>query len=39
VNRTIHQIDEEILVADLPRLQAIYRRIAELLLAADTATT
>jgi succinyl-diaminopimelate desuccinylase len=33
VNQTIHQIDEQILVADLPRLQAIYCRIAELLLA------
>jgi succinyl-diaminopimelate desuccinylase len=39
VNQTIHQIDEEILVADLPRLQAIYCRIAELLLAENPATT
>ncbi len=33
VNKTIHKVDEEILVADIPRLQTIYRRIAELLLA------
>jgi succinyl-diaminopimelate desuccinylase len=32
VNKTIHKVDEEILVADIPRLQTIYRRIAELLL-------
>lgn len=32
VNKTIHKIDEEVLVADISRLQAIYRRIAELLL-------
>jgi len=32
VNKTIHKINEEILVADIPRLQTIYRRIAELLL-------
>ncbi len=32
VNKSIHKIDEEILVADIPRLQTIYRRIAELLL-------
>lgn len=32
INATIHKVDEEILVTDLPRLQAIYRRIAEHLL-------
>jgi succinyl-diaminopimelate desuccinylase len=32
INATIHQVDEEILVTDLPRLQAIYRRVAEHLL-------
>jgi len=32
VNKTIHKINEEVLVADIPRLQAIYRRIAELTL-------
>lgn len=32
VNKTIHKVNEEILVADIPRLQTIYRRIAELLL-------
>lgn len=32
INETIHKVDEEILVADIPRLQAIYRRIVELLL-------
>ncbi len=32
VNKTIHKVNEEILVADIPRLQAIYRRICELLL-------
>ena len=32
VNKTIHKINEEILVADIPRLQEIYRRICELLL-------
>jgi len=32
VNKTIHKINEEILVADIPRLQKIYQRIAENLL-------
>lgn len=32
INETIHKVDEEILIADIPRLQEIYRRIAELLL-------
>jgi succinyl-diaminopimelate desuccinylase len=32
INATIHKVDEEILVTDLPRLQAIYRRVAEHLL-------
>jgi succinyl-diaminopimelate desuccinylase len=32
INATIHKVDEEILVNDLPRLQAIYRRVAEHLL-------
>ena len=35
VNKTIHKIDEEILVADIARLQAIYRRIAEILLVEE----
>ena len=34
VNATIHQVDEEVLAADLPRLERIYFRIAELLLCA-----
>lgn len=32
VNKTIHKVNEEILVADIPRLQSIYERICELLL-------
>jgi succinyl-diaminopimelate desuccinylase len=32
INATIHKVDEEILTADIGRLQAIYARIAELLL-------
>jgi len=38
VNATIHQINEEILVADIGRLQAIYRRVAELLLIDESTT-
>ena len=37
INETIHKINEEILVADIPKLQAIYRRTAELLLVDETA--
>lgn len=32
VNKTIHQVNEEILVADIARLEAIYLRIVQLLL-------
>ncbi len=32
INKTIHKVNEDILVADIERLQAIYQRIAELLL-------
>ena len=32
INRTIHKVNEEVLVADLPILQRIYYRTAELLL-------
>jgi len=32
INRTIHKVDEEILLADIPRLQSIYRRIVEFML-------
>lgn len=32
INKTIHKVNEEILVTDIDRLQAIYRRITELLL-------
>lgn len=32
INRTIHKVNEEILVADIPRLTDIYYRITELLL-------
>ena len=32
INRTIHKINEEVRVDDLPRLQRVYYRIAELLL-------
>jgi succinyl-diaminopimelate desuccinylase len=38
INSTIHKIDEEILVADIPRLQAIYLRIAEILLIESNAS-
>ena len=32
INKTIHKVNEEILVEDIPRLTDIYYRIAELLL-------
>jgi succinyl-diaminopimelate desuccinylase len=32
INKTIHKIDEEVLIDDLIRLEKIYFRIAELLL-------
>ena len=32
INKTIHQVNERVLVADLERLERIYFRIAELLL-------
>ncbi|MDD9998627.1 MAG: M20/M25/M40 family metallo-hydrolase, partial [Rhodospirillaceae bacterium] len=32
VNRTIHKVNEEVRVDDLPVLQRVYYRIAELLL-------
>jgi succinyl-diaminopimelate desuccinylase len=34
VNKTIHQVNEEVLVADIARLEAIYLRIVQLLLQA-----
>ena len=36
VNRTVHKINEEILIEDIPRLADIYFRIAELLLVEST---
>ena len=36
INETIHKVNEEILVADIPRLKEIYKRIAELLLVEET---
>lgn len=35
INRTIHKVNEEVLVDDLPTLQEVYFRIAELLLVED----
>lgn len=35
INKTIHKVNEEILIEDIPRLTDIYYRIAELLLVED----
>jgi succinyl-diaminopimelate desuccinylase len=39
INKTIHKVDEDILVQDISRLQAIYLRIAELLLVENAKQT
>lgn len=35
INKTVHKVNEEILIEDIPRLTDIYYRIAELLLVGD----